>query len=192
MTNIYGISSHIYSDNAKYLIAGCNLIEEGFFFFFNSSEFNEHFQAYNIKYVRIPLYTAWVGSTWERMIRTINSCSYKTIRGSRINYFDLLTVISDFQDPINSRPLTYRCSSDSNLEIITPNCFLCPNVNVGLMLKMDDQDVWKADSPSKSDVIKSIETRDAMLFKFRKPWCQDYLLSLKEQCISKIKLVLMM
>ena len=36
-TNIYGIPSHIYSDNAKSFIAGCNLIEE----VFASSEFNE-------------------------------------------------------------------------------------------------------------------------------------------------------
>ena len=53
-TNIYGIPSHIYSDNAKSFIAGCNLIEE----IFASSEFNEHFQVYYIKHVRIPLYTA--------------------------------------------------------------------------------------------------------------------------------------
>ena len=133
-TNIYGIPFHIYSDNVKSFIAGCNLIEEVFV----SSGFNGHFQVYNIKHVKIPLYAAWVGSTWERMIRTIKSCLYKTIGRSRINYLVLLTVISDIQNAIKSRPLIYRCSSDSNLEIVTPNCFLRPNVNVGLVLKMDD------------------------------------------------------
>ena len=38
-TNIYGMPFHIYSDNAKSFIAGCNLIEE----IFASSEFSEHF-----------------------------------------------------------------------------------------------------------------------------------------------------
>ena len=75
----------------------------------------------------------------------------------------------------------YRCSSHLNLEIITPNFFLCPNVSVGLVLKMDDQDIWKADPPSRSGVIKSIEARDAMLSKFCELWFQDYLLSLREQ-----------
>ena len=135
--NIHGIPSHIYSDNARSFIAGCNLIEE----VFASSEFNEHIQVYNIKHIRIPLYAAWVGSTWERMIRTIKSCLYKTIGRSRIRYFDLLTVISDVQSAISQRPLTYRCSSDSDLEVITPNCFLRPNANLGLVLKLDDQDV---------------------------------------------------
>ena len=190
-TNSYGIPSHICSDNTKSFIAGCNLIEE----VFASSVFNELFHVNNTKYVRIPLYAACLGCTWERMIRTIKSCLYKTIGRSRINYFDLLTVISDSQNAINSRPLTYRCSSDSNLEIITPNCFLRPNVNVGLVLKIDDQDNLKADPPSRSGVIKSIEACDAMMFKFREFWYQDYLLSLGKQCtrlISKINWVLMM
>ena len=80
------------------------------------------------------------------------------------------------------QPLTYRCSSYSNVEIITPNCFLRPNVNERLVLKMDDQDVWKAEPPSKSGVTKSMEVRDAMLSKFNELWFQDYLLSLREQC----------
>ena len=48
-TNIYGIPSHIYSDNAKSFIAGCKLMDE----VFASSEFNDKFEIYHIK---IPLY----------------------------------------------------------------------------------------------------------------------------------------
>ena len=47
---------------------------------------------------------------------------------------------------------------------------------------MGDQDVWKANSPSRSGVIKSIEACDVMLSKFRELWYQDYLLSLREKC----------
>ena len=100
-TNIYGIPSHIYSDNAKSFVAGCNLIDE----VFATSEYKDKFELYNIKHIRIPLYSAWVGSVWERMIRTIKSCMYKVIGRSRIKYFDLLTVLSDIQHAINSRPL---------------------------------------------------------------------------------------
>lgn len=88
----------------------------------------------------------------------------------------------DVQSAINQRSLTYRCSSDSDLEVITTNCFLRPNANLGLVLKLDDQDVWKSDSPSRLNVVKSIEARDSMLTRFHKLWYQDYLLSLREQC----------
>ena len=116
-----------------------------------------------------------MGSTWEHMIRTIKSCLYKTIGHSRMNYLDL-TVISDIQNGINSRPLIYKCSSDSNLEIITLYCFLLlPNANVRLLLlKMDDQDVWKADPPSGSGVIKPIEACDALLSMFHELLYHDY------------------
>ena len=43
-TNIYGIPSHIYSDNAKSFIASCDLMEE----VFTSSEFNDHFHVYKM------------------------------------------------------------------------------------------------------------------------------------------------
>ena len=39
---------------------------------------------------------------------------------------------------------------------------------------MDDQDVWKADHPSGSGVIKSIEAHDTRLSKFRELCYQDY------------------
>ena len=178
-TNTYGIPSHIYSDNAKSFIAGCNLIEE----VFACSEFKEKFEIYNIKHIRIPVYSAWVGSTWERMIRVVKSCLYKMIGRSRMQYFDLLTLLSDIQNAVNSRPLTYRCSSDAaDLEVITPNSFLKPNVNAGVMLKLEDRDIFRSDPVSQADVISSIETRNAMLNKFRELWYESYLLGLREQC----------
>ena len=107
---------------------------------------------------------------------------YKTIGRSRMEYFDLLTVLSDIQNSINSRPLTYRCSSDSGLDIITPNSFLKPNVNASLWLKVDDDNIWDSDPPSQSDVLDSIQTRDHMVQKFRELWYESYLLSMREQC----------
>ena len=91
------------------------------------------------------------------MIRTIKSCLYKTIGRSRIRYFDLLTVISDVQSAINQRPLICRCSSDSDLEVITPNCFLRPNANLGLVLKLDNQDIWESDTPSRLNVVLELK-----------------------------------
>ena len=64
------------------------------------------------------------------------------------------------------------------------NCFLRPNVNLGLVLKTD---VRRADPPSISGVIKSIEARDDMLSKSRDLWYQDYLLSLKSSLKSSVR-----
>ena len=60
-TNIYGVPSHLYSDNAKSFIAGCDVMKE----IFLASEFCEYYSKYNIKHIRIHAYSAWVESTWE-------------------------------------------------------------------------------------------------------------------------------
>ena len=54
--NIYGIPTHIYSDNAKSFIAGDNHIST----VFASQKFKETFKIYSIKHVTIPLYEPWI------------------------------------------------------------------------------------------------------------------------------------
>ena len=71
------------------------------------------------------------------MIGVIKSCLYKVVGRSAIGYFKLLTILSDIENAVNSRPLTYRCSGDSSLEIITPNCFLKPYVDNSLLFKSE-------------------------------------------------------
>ena len=120
-TNVHGIPSHIYSDNARSFSTTLrsDIIEQHV----HSDNFDKQFENYKIKHIKIPLYSNWVGSTWERLIRAIKSCLYKIIGRSKIEYFELLTLLSDIQNAINTRPLTYRCSFDSDLQVIIPNCF---------------------------------------------------------------------
>lgn len=69
----------------------------------------------NLKRIRrntVSFYSEWIGSTWEGLIRVIKFCFYKFKGCSKINYFDLYTVLSDIQNAINARPLTCKCFSD--------------------------------------------------------------------------------
>ena len=175
-TNLYGIPSHIYSDNAKSFIAGVDIMKE----VFKASEFQEKFSKHNIKHIRIPAYSAWVGACWERMIGVIKSCLYKVVGRSAIDYFKLLTILSDVQNAVNSRPLTYRCADDSSLDIITPNHFIKPYVDNSLLFKSEDENLLKADTPCRKQVIKTLEHREYLVEKFREMWYQEYLASLRE------------
>ena len=161
-------------------MAGCNLIRE----VFSCSEYKEKFDVYDIQHIRIPLYSAWIGSTWERLIRVVKSSIYKTIGRSRISYFDLLTVISDIQHAINERPLTYRCSDDLSPEAITPNAFLFPNAKNSVMLKSNSHDLGEVTAPSQTQVEQSIQLRENILSKFKSLWYEEYLLGLRELCID--------
>ena len=118
--NLYDFPTRIYSDNARSFSSALrgNIIKNHV----NTDKFSNEFQVNNVKHVKYPFYPL-VGSIWERLIRTIKNCLYKTISKQKIHYFQLLTVLFDKQRAINNRPLTNRCSLESGLDIITPNCF---------------------------------------------------------------------
>ena len=178
-SNQFGIPEYIYSDNARSFVSGCNLIKRNL----ASDEFRDRFGNFDIKHLTIPLYAPWMGSVWERMIKTIKLCLYKSIGRNPVELYELMTLLSDIQRAINSRPLTYRCSTDTGLDIIAPINFISPYVKEGLMLKaaQNESSIF-TDPPSKAEIINSLETRDSLFNKFHKLWYDEYLLSLREQC----------
>ena len=129
--NLYGVSLHIYSDNVRAFVAGCNLVKQVFV----SDEFVGMFSTFNIKHLTISLYSAWFGSVWERLIKSVECCLFKLVGRKSVEYFEFLTLLSDVQNTINSRPFTYRCSGDGGLDIITPNAFFHPHFNTSLFLR---------------------------------------------------------
>lgn len=88
----------------KNVINGCYLCKKMNAFSFRYPKVTN---SYNIKHLTILLYSAWVGSTWKRLIRKIKSCLYKIYWRFKINYFDLLNTLLDIQNSVNARPLTY-------------------------------------------------------------------------------------
>ena len=71
------------------------------------------------------------------MIITTKICLFKTLDRAKSDYFQLLTMISDIQRAINSRPLTPRSTSDTEVLPLKPNAFLHPNVNGDIFVKTD-------------------------------------------------------
>ena len=74
-TNVYGIPSHLYSYNAKSFIAGGEILQKALV----SGEYRAEFDVFDIRHVKISLYSAWVGVTWECLISTVKSYLYKSI-----------------------------------------------------------------------------------------------------------------
>ena len=169
------IPLHLCSDNAKSFIAGAEILQKALV----SDEYKAKFDVSDIQHVKIPLYSAWVGATWERLIRTVKSCLYKSIGRSKLSYFELLTVISDVQNVVNSQPLTYR-SSDNDLETITPNCFLKADPNDNAILRFDEDPIWERDPTSKDTLTDALSARDELLSHFKELLYENYLLSLRE------------
>ena len=172
--NLYAIPHYLYSDNAKSFLKGGSILENSL----QSEEFLSELNKCNIKHIKIPLYSAWVGAAWERLIRVLKSCLYKVVGRSKLSYFELLTSLSNIKLAINSRPLTYRSSTDG-LEFITPNSFLKLHGNSSLVLREIEGDVWLDDS-SQPLLEKTLNLQEEIMENFKKLWYESYLLSLRE------------
>ena len=173
--NMYSIPQYLYSDNAKTFLKGGCILQESL----QSKEFKSELERCNIKHIKIPLYSAWVGAAWERLIRVLKSCLYKVVGRAKLSYFELLTTLSNIKLAINSRPLTYRAST-SNLEFITPNSFLKLHGNSSLILRGEDENVWVEDVDQKT-LTRTLELQEEVFDNFKTLWYESYLLSLRER-----------
>lgn len=176
-SNLYGIPSALYSDNAKSFTQAGKILGESL----NSDEFSEHLRLNGTSHIQIPLYSAWVGSAWERLIRVVKSCLYKTVGRSKLTYFEFLTSLSNIQNAVNSRPLTYR-SSECGLDVITPNSFLKLHCNKNLILKdsLKDDCLWDGEAPSRKCLDETLTVQMEVFENFKTLWYESYLLSLRE------------
>lgn len=88
-------------------------------------------------------------------------------RQSKVNYFSLLMIISDIQRAVNNSLLTYHESASRELEAITPNNFIRPNKNPGLLLCIGGGDLSSVIPPSQRRLIKSMEMCNNFLDRFQ-------------------------
>lgn len=66
-----------------------------------------------------------MGGVWERMVRSVKECMAVLNDGRKMNDEILMTTLAESEYLINSRPLVYSGTEDSELDAITPNHFLC-------------------------------------------------------------------
>ena len=104
--------------------------------------------------------------------------SKETIGRRKLDYFKYVTVLSDVQLAVNSRPLTYRCADNNDLEVITPLNFLNPYGRNTLLVK--DSAASYPRNRSGQEFADSLTLRDELLDRFREIWSQEYLTSLRD------------
>ena len=174
--NRFTIPTHLYSDNALSFIAGGNLLEKAL----TSQGFSDHLQQSNVKHIRTPTYSPWVASNWERLLRIVKGCLFKAVGRVKFTQFQLMTLLSDIENSINNRPLTYR-SSDNDLDCISPNSFLKICNGSSLIFNDDSHDLYLPPSEKQKAMERSLDKRDEVFEHFKKDWYESYLLNLRKQ-----------
>jgi len=172
--NTYSCPDSIYTDNGSTFISGGKILSESM----TDDDTRGYFDKNTIKHVKIPLYSAWMGAAWERLMRTIKNCIYKTIGRQKLEYFQFISLLAEVQCAINSRPLTYRDDDPKNLEIITPNSFLVTRNFKSL--SFGSVEGTEMVNVTRKELVKSLILREELIEKFYNLWYESYLLSLRE------------
>ncbi|XP_053687168.1 uncharacterized protein LOC128736706 [Sabethes cyaneus] len=71
-----------------------------------------------------PASAPHMGGIWERMVRSVKETIRALDDGRKLNDEILLTVLSETEDIINARPLTYMSQDPTECEALTPNHIL--------------------------------------------------------------------
>ncbi len=137
----------------------------------------------------IPELSPWAGGVYERMVGVTKSSLKKALGKSSLNFEQLRTVLTEVEEVVNSRPITFvnMTENDSDLEILTPQKFLS-------MGRSENMPILPEDDPSDPEFMPKMTNQNKLmqtwkqgqfyLSKFWNLWRDNYLLNLRERHAS--------
>ena len=120
----------------------------------------------------------WCGGFFEGLIKSVKSCLKKQLRKAKIDYDEMITVLKEFENVINNRPISYTNFESDLIEAITLSKLL-----YGRNLEVIN--IVKDTSPMVDlKVTKQEQDLQTLLKHFWSEWTSEYLTELR---VIKIK-----
>lgn len=162
------------SDNAKTFVTASRSLAT----LFELPEVRHQLDVKRIKWSFNVAKAPWQGGFFERLVKSVKRCLRKTLGRACVTYEELLTVLTEIECVLNSRPLTYVSTEDLE-EPLTPSHLLCGRRLLSLPcgdLPEPDPD-W---SPKAEDLTKRVIYLQRLIDHFWNRWSKEYLLELRE------------
>lgn len=171
-----GLCARIYSDNATNFIGAkneiCKLSK-----FFGELQQDNSFRNFclesRIDWQFIPPRSPHHGGLWESAIKSAKHLLVRTMGNSTLTFEDMLTLMTQVEAVLNSRPLTPLSSNPSDLLALTPSHFL-----IGESLMALPQRNVTETAENRLDKYHAIQR---MYQLFWKRWSHEYLSSLQDR-----------
>lgn len=120
-----GAQKIIYSDNAKSFKRTSMELDE-LFQRLKESKFQEVATCSRIRWRFIADRASWWGGWWERLIKNVKNSLKITLGKASLDEENLITVLTEVEATVNSRPLTYISEQPDEYFILSPAHFLLP------------------------------------------------------------------
>ena len=120
----------------------------------------------------------WWGGLFEHLIRSIKRCLIKSVMKMKLTYEELITVTSEVEAVVNSRPLTY-IYEDEVEEVLTPSHLYCGRRLLDKQSnESSDEDITEINTAE--NLAKRWRHMNKIIERFWKKWQKEYLINLRE------------
>ena len=148
---------------------------------FNSNELSSYFSCEGIQWNFTTAFAPWQGGFYERLIGLVKQGLRKGI-GRKL--LKLLTLLTEVEAIVNTRPLTYVCEDFESGFVLTPTHFLTGNRDLIPFYTDEFKDGEDRDYCPSTDSVKELSEywrkSQKQLDRFWESWKRDYLLNLRE------------
>lgn len=171
-----GICKVIYSDNGLNFIGADNELKRTFNLLFDSEtdiSIKKFLEENNIVWHKIPAKSPSFGGLWEAGVKSAKFHMKRIIGNKVLNYEELLTVVSQIEAVMNSRPITPLSNDPNDFLALTPSHFLIGD----LLTNIPEDDVTKVPE----NRLNMYRQLTQMVQHFWHRWSKEYISNLQNR-----------
>ena len=165
-----GIPCSITSDNAKTFKLADKELQK----LFADQRVQQFTSEKRIKWNFILEKAPWWGGFYERMVQLVKRCLRKTLGNARLDYEELMTVLTEVEGTLNSRPLTH-VEPDISEQPLTPSHLITGR---RLATLPHPSEMQEDDDPTA--LQRRQRYLNLLLEHFWKRWIAEYLINLRD------------
>ena len=161
------------SDNAKTFKKSNKILQE----LFENEEVKKYLTASRIKWTNILSKAPWMGSIYERLIKSVKRSLKKILRNASVTQDELYTLLVEIEGTLNNRPLTYLSAEEFD-KALTPSHLICGR-RLDTLPDREIKDVTE-ENLNRKLLLKRQEFIATLLKHWWNRWKHEYLVNLCE------------